>query len=262
MPHFELPEIVVTFDFSLEASFARWGKDRHDAQTEAQMDQASQPTGLLVRALKAAVVIKLSESGSAESVPVRLQTGDGLGGGEGGARPRNRQAATEGNGIEDFHHRAVFNGQPFNDIEGIEFGAALGHVWQVPAWRRWSLSASRALNQAMPGQNPSHGALRRQRSDVLLLKMAQDSGGAEFAEDRMPFEPEPCRENSFFQPQWNPIPGLWIPTGSILPAAAVQSFAFSAMEPFEGCADAHVEMSGDGAERSAAPKSGNHQAPL
>jgi len=114
----------------------------------------------------------------------------------------------------------------------------------------------------MPGQNPSHGPLRRQRSDVSLLQMAQDSGSAEFAEDRMPFKPEPCGENSLLQAQWNPIFGLWIPAGGILPVAAVQSFAFSTMEPFKGGADANVEMLGDGAERSAAPKSGNHEAPL
>ena len=38
VPDFELPEIIVTFDFSLEASFARWDKDRHHARAEAQMD--------------------------------------------------------------------------------------------------------------------------------------------------------------------------------------------------------------------------------
>jgi hypothetical protein len=49
-------------------------------------------------------------SGVAEGVPVRLQTSHSLGGGEGGARGGNSQAATEGNAIEDFDHRAAFDG--------------------------------------------------------------------------------------------------------------------------------------------------------
>jgi hypothetical protein len=262
VPNFELPEIVVAFDFSLEPRLARWSKDRHDPRTETQMDQASQTTGLLVRALKARVIVKLGETRSAKSTPMRFQTGEGVFRREGGTRPGNSQAAIEGNAVEDFHRRDAFDGQTFDEIKGVEFSVTVGQLWQIPTrWRRWA-ALTRANNHALPGQDPGDRALRRQRRNFLFLKVAEDSGGTKFAQRGMSFEPEPRREYALLNAKRSPILGFWISARGILPITPIESFSFGAVKPFKSRAQTDVEPSRDGAERSATTQSGNNEPAL
>jgi hypothetical protein len=47
-------------------------------------------------------------------------------------RPRGRQAAVQRDAVEDLHRRPPLDHQTFDDVEAVEFGAAIGHVREVP----------------------------------------------------------------------------------------------------------------------------------
>lgn len=190
VPNFQLPEVVIAFDFGLEAGFSWWRKDGNDTGAEAQVDQSPQTTGLLMRTLKASVIVELSEGGPADRTPIRLQTGQCIGGGEGGTRPGNGQTAVEGNAIKDFDRGDIFDRQTFDKIKGIQLGLTMGQLGQVPTRGRRQLTSARTLDQAMLGEDPRDGPLRRQARNLAFGKVAQDGRRPNLPQSGMTLEPE------------------------------------------------------------------------
>jgi len=259
MPDLELPKVVIALNFCLKAGFTRRSKDRNNSQAKAQMNQAPQAAGLLVRALKTRVVVELGERRAAKSAPVGSEASEGIGGGEGRARPRNRKAATEGNAVEDFDWRKIFDRQTFDKIKGVQLGAALGQIGQVPARRGRPLTLARPSDQAVLGQNSRDRALRGQDRQLLFFKVTKNGGRAELAQRRMFFEPEARRKDALLNSEGSAVFGSGISARGVVPTDAVQPLAFDAVEPFEGCAHADVETNRHSAERSTTSQSSDDE---
>ena len=154
VPDFLLPAVIEAFNVGLEAGFAGWRKHRDDAEAQAEVNHAAQTVGVGVGALKAGVVVELGEVGAAVGAPVFDQSGEDIVRSEAGTRPALGQLAVQRQGIEHIEHRSLFDDQAFNQIEGVEFGAALGDGGQMPAggWR-WAALAT------------GGGEVRRERPD-------------------------------------------------------------------------------------------------
>jgi hypothetical protein len=76
--------------------------------------------------LKTRVVIKLSEGRPAAGLPMRRQYREHLASAPRRGRPGFRQAAIEGNRIEDINGRPAVDDQSLDKIEGVKFRSACG----------------------------------------------------------------------------------------------------------------------------------------
>lgn len=125
-PNLGLPQVIEALDFGLEAGLAWRRKDRHHAQTQAQMNDPAQSTQGGMRALKPRVVVKLSEGRPAAGLPMRRQDREHLASAPRRGRPGLRQAAIEGNRIEDIKRRPAVDHQSLNKIKSVKFRPAGG----------------------------------------------------------------------------------------------------------------------------------------
>ena len=155
LPDFLLPAVIEAFDVGLETGFAGRRKHRDDAEAQAEVNHAAQTIGERVRTLKAGVVVELGKVGAAVGAPVFDQGGEDVIGGEAGTRPALGQLAVQRQGIEHVEQRSIFDDEALDQIEGVEFGAALGDGGQMPAgggggrrWRPVVVSPARATRRA------------------------------------------------------------------------------------------------------------------
>ena len=241
MPYFVLPQIVIAFDLGLEACFARRRKDGHDTQTQAQMDDASQAGGFLVRTLEARVVVELGKARLAKDAPMCGQALEHIAGGEGARRPGGRQAAAQRDAVEHLDRRAVLDGQTLDEVEGVQFGCACDQIGQIPSGRRSGMALARAADQAVTGDDTCNGASGRRGRDLVLLEMTADGVRTVFPQGRVLFEPDAQAENAFLQRRASGIGRLGITARGIIPVHAIQALAVGAMHPLESGAHTQTE---------------------
>lgn len=124
-PDLLLPAAVEVLSRILHAGFPRGREDGGDAEAGTQPDDASQRITMLMRALKAVVVVELRVGRQAEFPPVGLQVRDDGASGKRGPRPSPwKRGVNRGDG-QDFDFRAIGQIQPFDDVKAVEFGVAL-----------------------------------------------------------------------------------------------------------------------------------------
>lgn len=258
-PDLLLPEVVEAFDVGLEAGFAGRGKDRDDAQAQAEVNHPAQSVGMGVRTLKAGVVVELGEVGATVGVPVFGQRGQDIVGGEARARPALGQPAVQRQGIEHIEERTIFDDQAFHQIKGVEFGAAVGEGGQIPAGggRRAALASGAGETGASDeaGQGAGRGG-----GQVLAEEFAPQGRRSVFAEGRMTLEPEAQSQDAAQEWARGSVSGPGVAARAIGEVRAEQTLAFGAMKPFVSGAGADPEASGDRAKGSAASERRNDAA--
>ena len=258
-PDLLLPEVVEAFDVGLEAGFARRRKDRDDAQTQTEVNHPAQMVGMGVRPLEAGVVVELGEVWVSVSAPVFGEGGEDIVGGEAGAGPALGQPAVQRQGIEHIQERTVFNDQAFHEIEGVEFGAAVGDGGQIPAGggRRAALAtgAGKAGAGDEAGQRAGRGG-----GQVPGEEFAAQCCGSVFAEGRMTFELEAQRQDAAEELAGGAVFGSGVTARAVGKVRAEKALAFGAMKPFVSGAGADAEAGGDCAEGGTAPERRNDAA--
>jgi hypothetical protein len=261
VPDFGLPKMIEAFDFSLEARFSRGCKNWNQTQAQTQMDDATQAAGDSVRTLKAGVIVKLSVVRQAKESPVGRQAGQHIQSCKSRLWPSCGQAAIEGNTIEDRDGGAVPYDQVFNEIEGIQFDAAMGQLRQIPPGRGRSETAAASRNeQASPVQYSFDGPGAGRLKNLFLLKSAADSPGAELTQRTMFFEPRTQVENAFDQAWGSAVAWLWIAARTIPPVNSLKPLALRTMKPFPSGTKADLKAASDMSEGRSPAQSG-HQAP-
>ena len=256
LPDFLLPTVVEAFNVSLETGFARRRKDGDDAQTEAQMHDAAQAVGLGVRALKTGVVVKLGEGRQTVILPVCAQGGEHVVGGEAGARPALGQRAVQRQGIEDVQQRSVFEDQPLDQIEGIQFGAALRHGGQMPACRRWGSALATGGSESGASHEASQGA-ESGGPKVLAEEFSTERRRAVFAQGRVTLEPGAQSQDAPDEWARRAVLGAAVAARSVGKVGTVKALALGAVKPFVSGARADAKAPGDRAEGSATPERRN-----
>ena len=261
LPDFLLPAVIEAFDVGLETGFAGRRKDRDDAQAQAEVNHATQTVGVGVRALKTGVVVELGEVGAAVGAPVFDQGGEDVVRGEAGARPALGQLAVQRQGIEHVERRSIFDDEAFDQIERVEFGAALGDGGQMPAGRgRWAALASGGGESGASGQTSQSAG--RGRGKVLAQEFSVEGCGAVFAQGRMALEPGAQSQDALAELARGAVFGFEVAARSVGEVSAVEALALSAMEPFVSGAGADAEACGNQPEGSSAAQSRDDLAAL
>ena len=199
-PHFCAPASIKTFDAILEARLTRGRKDRHDAQTETTADDAADTSGMLMRALKAGVVIELSEAREPPSTPV-LKHGFHRGNrADARTGPRAWQGAEEGDDVEDLHQRPVLDGQVFEQVKAVEFGPAGGQIGEIPTRRRGRVAATPVgIEDSVADEHTVNGAHGRAGPDTQATQFALNGGRPVFTQRTAILEPFPKVQDQRFE---------------------------------------------------------------
>jgi hypothetical protein len=123
---------------------------------------------MLVRALKAGVVVHLRVAGTPHLPPMRDHTVERGRGGRVRQRPGAGPATVERHGGEHIEHRAVGELQHLDEVEEIELHRAGAHAREMPAGgRRWVPLALPPVDLPMAHEDPAnrphagHGAAVR-----------------------------------------------------------------------------------------------------
>ena len=162
-PNRVLPAPIEGFDFGLEASFSRRGKDGRHSETKAAMDESAKTANVAMRTLKNRVIIKLCIKRAAVRQPVLLHSV------QAGRKRRavlqdrtHGEAPPEGYSSERVKVAAACQGQPFHKIEGIELILAACQFWQIPAGRRSRVTHPTARDQTVSLQNAVNRTFARE----------------------------------------------------------------------------------------------------
>ncbi len=257
-PDFGLPAAVVALDGSLEAGLTRRGEDGDDLKGEAEANDAADGVGKLMSALEAGVVVELSVGGQADVLPVGLQGLKGLSGGDEGPGPRLHQAAVERDAVEDFDIDSAANDKVSDDVEAIQFGVALGHWRQVPAWRRsWAAHSPAPIQGAPPQKDSSDRSNRWQRTVALCEQLTMDRRIAELSQRAGVLEPLTSRENKLFRRGRHPIGRLARAGWPIAPLDPVQPLLGSSRHPSRDGRAADMELMRDLSSAASRPNGRN-----
>jgi len=163
-PHESLPSAIVALDAGLEAGFSRGDEDGCHAQLETDANDPSERISVVMSPLESRVVVELPITGQADPTPVIQNTVLRPEGPKRACfRPGSHQASMERDRIENVDQRSVLDTQVFDEIEGVHFGVAPGHVGQVPSegWGRTSrpmgsIDGSAAFQNACDGSDGRH----------------------------------------------------------------------------------------------------------
>ena len=259
-PHFCAPASIKTFDAILEARLTRGRKDRHDAQTETTADDAADASGMLMRALKAGVVIELSEVGETPGTPM-LKHGFHRGNrADARTGPGAWQRAEEGDDVEDLHQRPVLDGQVFEQVKAVEFGMAGGQIGEIPARRRGRVAATPVgIEDSMADQHTVNGAHGRAGPDTQATQFAVNGGRPVFAQVTAILEFFPQVQDQCFEFGFEALRDSRIAGWPVREVHAVQAPGAGTRTPALNGAQADTEVSCNLPLRKATTDKGNHR---
>jgi len=135
-PDFRLPAPIEVLDGVLEPVLAWRCEDGDHTKTQTEAHDTAHHVPVLMRSLKARVIVKLGIRGKPHGSPVREECRHRRRRGEDRARPRANQAAMQRDAVEDFDIHAAPDNQAFHEIEAIELSPPGRHIGQVPPGRR------------------------------------------------------------------------------------------------------------------------------
>lgn len=251
-PDLGLPEVVERLDLVLEAMFAGWREDGSDAQAQAEEGDGAEAIGVVVRAVKAQVVVELGVGGQAMLAPVKQQGVAGELGGDGGSQEAAAKAAVQGDRVEDLDFRAPLDDQSFDHIQGVQFGVALRDLGQMPTrGRGWAAQTPRGADQRMTledvGDARSAGqGWRRCGSDA---QGPQDGHRSEFAQGVAMAEVMAQREDLLDEGGGESARAAMRTTGAVVELEAVQALLAGAVDPILDVGKGHAEAARDFAQR-------------
>src|SRR5438552_2083780 len=263
VPYLGLPQMIEALDFSLEAGFAGRSKDWNNSQGQTQIDDAAQPTGQIVRALKTRVVVELDIVREAKDTPMLGQAVQYVGSSEGSLWPRHSQTAVKGDAVKHFDRRPSFDGQAFDEIKLLQLDPALSQFWKVPTWWGRRLAPATPIGkQPMSTKDALDGAMTRQRGTLFELELAANGPGSKLSQRAVFFKPRAQSQDAFNQALRSPVARTWIATRTVLPVGTMQALALGAVEPFPDGLEADVEAPSDLTEGSATAQSGHETPPF
>ena len=218
---------------------------------------------MLVRALKARVIIELGIIGQPELAPMpqdRLSDGSGV---DGRARPRAHQPPVQRDRVEDLHLRAPLDQQPRDDIEQVDLSEGGSHVGQIPAGGR-SGTAHPAPGVQSPSalENPIN---RGQRGDVLAAppeQLSANGGRPKLSQVTLFPQVAPNRQHPILHFSSHTVGRLPRPSRSVAEIDPIQAQILSSLEPSLNGKQADAEPLRHPAHRSAAANRSHHLATL
>src|SRR5881409_627110 len=138
-PDLLLPAAIVAFDRGLKATLARWSEHRRHAETQRHAHDAADDIAMLMRSLKACVVVELHIGWQTDGLPVldeRLDDRCSLDGACYG--PGTDQRPVQRDHVEHLDLRPTFDVKAFDDVDLVEFSHASEQIGQIPSCpRRW-----------------------------------------------------------------------------------------------------------------------------
>jgi hypothetical protein len=198
-PDFSLPACVQAFNGRLKSCLPRRGKDRYDAQAEAQARYPADRVFKLMRPLKTRVVIELGITGQAKHNPMLDQGLCSQFGGDSCRHPRAYQSAVNGYAVQYFHMDSALDNQAFHDVETVQFSGPIRYRWQVPAGgRRGSAYSAPAVKRAASPQDTGDGTERWNPGDSLFEQFAPDRQVSILSQDAPLFQLPTDPQNPIF----------------------------------------------------------------
>ena len=248
-PDLCLPAAIVGFDCGLEAGLARWSEYGRDVQSQAQSDYRADRVAVLMRALKARVVIKLGKCRQAYRLPVLDQLLAHRAGSEGATHERSHQAAVKPDGIEDFHRLSATDHQAFDEVELIEFGLPCSNCGKIPSqWRCRPTHSALAVKHAATRQDAINSGTRG-----LGLAMpgpsSQDGISTVFAQRTALSQPLTQAQHTLLDPRIHPIHCFSSSGQQIAEIASCQGPTPAARHPALNSKQAHAKFTCDCAHR-------------
>lgn len=157
-PDLGLPEVVEGLALVLEAMLAGRSEDGRDSQGQAEEGDGTEAIGMVMRPVKAQIVVERSVGGQAVRTPVGQQRILGELGGDGGVEETAAKAAVQGDGVEDLDFADRLNDAPLDNIKGVQLGPGRRDIGQVPARRgRGPTPATGALDEALALEDVGQG---------------------------------------------------------------------------------------------------------
>lgn len=250
-----LEPFVEGLDEVLRGVFARDGKDRHHAPAEAKARDGAEAVGVVVGPVEAHVVVELREGRGTVLSPALVQSGAGECGGDQRRGPDVCQRPSKGEGAEDLE---PLGPDLLDDVEAVQFGAACGHLGQVPSRRRWRKpAAAEALGQTAAREDSTDGRRGWQlpgRSGTVA-QGAVDGVLAAFAQRTMEGQVPPQRHDSADHQLGGGIGRTGRASGPILEADAIQPPVPGPAQPVLDGAEPQPHLLGDRTPGAA----GSHQ---
>lgn len=256
LPDFCLPQGVEGFNLVLQAVFAGGSEDGGDAQGQAEDRDGAQTIGMMVRAVKAQVVVELGVGWQTMLPPVGQQRVASESSGDGGSQVAAAQASVQGDGVEDLDFGSAFDDETFDDIEAVQLVLGVSDVGQMPARRgRWAPEAAGPADQRVALEHIGDGGSAGQslRARGLGAQGAQDGDRSELAQSVAVAEVVPQREDALHHGAGEGAgAALWAP-GSVPEFKAVQPLCACAPDPVLDVGEGHPKATRDLAQRHAAP---------
>jgi hypothetical protein len=252
LPDFGLPEVVERLDLVLEAVLAGWGEDGSNAQAQAEEGDGAEAIGVVVRAVKAQVVVELCVGGQAMLAPVKQQGGAGELGGDGGSQEAAAKAAVQGDCVEDLDFTAPLDDESFDDIKGVQFGVALSDLGEVPTrGRGWAAEAPGGPDQGVTLEDVGDRGSAGQglRGCGLGAQGTLDGHGSEFAQGVAMAEVVAQREDLLDDGGGEGARAAMRATGLVFELEAMQALLRGPVDPILDVGEGHAKAAGDLAQR-------------
>lgn len=159
LPDLLLPAAVEALDDGLEAGLMGWGKDRSDAELQAQADDTPKGVRKLTCTAKDGVVVELGIFRESVSAPV---SNERFGGGLRGPRgpdPTGTEACVHADAGEDVDVDAATQTKVFDEVKAIDVREPGSDAWDVPAFGRGRPPNSpSSIESAAPQKDSADGA--------------------------------------------------------------------------------------------------------
>lgn len=261
-PDLRLKEAVEVLDRVLQAEFPGWHEDRRDAQLEAQQADPAERIPVLMRSLKAGVVVELGKAGSPVVPPVRDDSREHRGGSGPFQRPCGGEAAVQRDPGEHVEQWAIGQFEIFDHVEEIELGLPSRHHGQMPpGWGRRPPLALASIQGAPAGQDSADGAERGRRLPPALQRRL-DGPRTVLSEEAIPTQRAAQREDASFEGRRCAIGRrMAIPT-MITPVHPIKPAGARSAQPVLHSGEAEIKAAGHGALTLPIANSLDQPAPL
>ena len=259
-PDLGLPLSVVVFNRRLKTRLLRGHKHRHDAQTQTPAPHPANDIGMMMRTLKDRVIIKLGLGGQSLVTPM---VDEGLlhrtGGNRCGLRPGGDQSPVQRHHIQHFHERTVFDLEPFDDVDLIQFRSIRSHVRKIPTrWRRFAARVTARIKKTMPFENPSDGPDTRYVAEPALAERTLHSGRPRFTQITFLLKVLARLQNQRFHRRRGAIRRLSRSGGLVMPIDPTQTVPLGSFNPPVHGMETHPKTTSDRALAFPSTDSGYH----
>ncbi len=200
-------------------------------------------------ALETSVVVELGVGWQAKNFPVLDHRLDCRTGKDGAIGPRSNQTSVQRYGVEDFDVDSTFDDQAFNNIEAIEFTAALGHLRQIPTgWRGWMTSSMPTIQSPTPLQDAPNGSYGRDLPLTSGNQVSLDCLSPVFTQDASVLEFSADPNHQVFNASLGALNTVR-PLRAILPVDSAQSFPLSSLSPIMDRGEANMKSTSHRSQR-------------